>query len=90
MLQQGEPDDYVVATGETHSVREFCEQAFGLAGLNYENHVVIRPEFYRPSEVHLLLGNASKAREKLGWRPTITFEALVEMMVRHDLEHARA
>ncbi len=90
MLQQGEPDDFVIATGETHSVRDFCELAFGLVGLNYQDHVVIRPEFYRPSEVHLLLGDASKAREKLGWQPTITFEALVEMMVRHDLEHTRA
>jgi GDPmannose 4,6-dehydratase len=89
MLQQEEPDDFVIATGETHSVREFCEVAFREAGLNYEDHVVIREEFYRPSEVHLLLGDASKARAQLGWAPTCTFEELVKMMVRHDLELAK-
>lgn len=88
MLQQEKPDDFVIATGETHSVREFCEVAFREAGLNYEDHVVIREEFYRPSEVHLLLGDASKARAQLGWEPTCTFEELVKMMVRHDLELA--
>mgnify|MGYP002623909519 FL=1 len=87
MLQQDQPDDYVIATGETHLVREFCEHAFRLAGLNYEDYVVIRDELYRPSEVHLLLGDASKARESLGWEPSCTFEQLVEMMVEHDLQH---
>lgn len=85
MLQQDHPEDYVVATGETHSVREFCELAFRHAGLNYEKFVVTRPELYRPSEVHLLLGDATKARQILGWEPTCTFEQLVRMMVDHDL-----
>lgn len=89
MLQQDRPDDFVIATGETHSVRDFCELAFREVGLNYEDHVVIRKEFYRPSEVHLLLGDATKAREQLGWEPTCTFEELVRMMVRHDLERAQ-
>ncbi len=86
MLQQDNPDDFVIATGETHSVREFCQLAFEFAGLNYEDHVVTDPKFYRPAEVHLLLGDASKAKEKLGWQPSVKFEELVEMMVRHDLE----
>jgi GDPmannose 4,6-dehydratase len=85
MLQQDHPDDYVVATGETHSVREFCELAFRHAGLDYNEFVVTRPELYRPSEVHLLLGDATKARQRLGWQPTCTFEQLVRMMVDHDL-----
>ena len=85
MLAHTEPDDFVVATGETHSVREFCEVAFARAGLDWERHVVVRPEFYRPAEVHLLLGNATKARTVLGWKPTIGFEQLVHMMVDHDL-----
>jgi GDPmannose 4,6-dehydratase len=85
MLQQEHPDDYVVATGETHSVREFCELAFRHAGLDYNEFVVTRPELYRPSEVHVLLGDATKARQRLGWQPTCTFEQLVRMMVDHDL-----
>jgi GDPmannose 4,6-dehydratase len=87
MLQQDAPDDYVIATGRTHSVREFCDLAFRHAGLNYEDHVVIQPQFYRPSEVHLLLGDASKAKARLGWEPTCDFESLVAMMVDHDLDH---
>ena len=87
MLQQATPDDYVIATGRTHSVREFCELAFRHAGLNYEDHVVIRPELYRPSEVHLLLGDAAKAKAQLGWTPACDFESLVAMMVDHDLQH---
>jgi GDPmannose 4,6-dehydratase len=86
MLQQDRPEDFVIATGETHSVREFCQLAFEFAGLNYEDYVVTDPQFYRPAEVHLLLGDATKAKEKLGWVPTIKFEELVEMMVKHDLD----
>ncbi|HKG93441.1 MAG TPA: GDP-mannose 4,6-dehydratase [Gemmatimonadaceae bacterium] len=85
MLQQGEPDDYVVATGETHSVRELCEIAFAAAGLDYRDHVVIDERFYRPAEVDLLVGDASKARTQLGWEPRVSFRELVEMMVAADL-----
>lgn len=88
MLQQNEPDDYVVATGQTHTVRQFCERAFGRVGLNYEDHVEIDPRYYRPAEVDLLLGDPSKAKAKLGWEPKVTFEALVDMMVDSDLELA--
>jgi GDPmannose 4,6-dehydratase len=86
MLQQDEPDDYVVATGETHSVREFCELAFSELGLDYREHVRVDEQFYRPAEVDLLVGDASKAFTQLGWRPTYTFEELVKEMVRADLE----
>jgi GDPmannose 4,6-dehydratase len=85
MLQQDEPDDYVVCTGETHSVREFCEIAFGHAGLNYEDHVVIDEKFFRPAEVDLLVGDSSKARNVLGWKPKVSFRELVAMMVDADL-----
>jgi GDPmannose 4,6-dehydratase len=85
MLQQDEPDDYVVATGETHSVRRLCEVAFDCVGLNYEDYVVSDPKFYRPAEVDLLVGDATKAGEKLGWEPTVSFEALIQMMVEADL-----
>lgn len=86
MLQQSEPRDYVVATGETHTVREFCELAFARANLNWEDYVTTDPNFYRPAEVHTLLGDARKAREELGWAPRVTFQELVDMMVDHDLE----
>ena len=86
MLQQEEPDDFVICTGETHSVREFCELAFGRAGLDYEDHVVVDERFFRPSEVDLLVGDAAKAEAQLGWRPRTRFSQLVEMMVDHDLE----
>lgn len=86
MLQQDEPDDYVIATGETHSVRELCEVAFKRVGLNWEDHVVVDEQFYRPAEVDLLIGDASKAGTKLGWEPTVNFEALICMMVDADLE----
>lgn len=86
MLQQDEPDDYVVASGETHTVREFIELAFDHAGLNWEKHVIIDPRFIRPAEVDLLLGNPAKAREKMGWTPTVDFAGLVKMMVDADLE----
>jgi GDPmannose 4,6-dehydratase len=89
MLQQEEPDDYVVATGQTHTVREFCERAFGRVGLNYEDHVEIDPRYYRPAEVDLLLGDPTKAKTKLGWEPRVTFEGLVDMMVDADLELAQ-
>jgi GDPmannose 4,6-dehydratase len=85
MLQQDSPDDYVVATGETHSVRRFCEVAFGHVGLNYEDHVVIDERFYRPAEVDLLIGTPEKAKAQLGWTPTVGFEDLVTMMVDADI-----
>jgi GDPmannose 4,6-dehydratase len=85
MLQQDSPDDYVVATGETHSVRRFCEVAFGHVGLDYQDHVVIDEKFYRPAEVDLLIGTPAKAESKLGWTPTVGFEDLVTMMVDADL-----
>ena len=90
MLQQDVPDDYVVATGETHSVRELCEIAFGHAELNHEDYVVIDPKFFRPAEVDLLVGNPAKARAKLGWAPTVPFEDLIRMMVDSDLEALQA
>jgi GDPmannose 4,6-dehydratase len=86
MLQQPEPDDYVVATGETHSVREFCEIAFAHAGLDYRDFVTQDPRFYRPAEVDLLVGDAGKAARKLGWRSTSTFKELISEMVTNDLE----
>ena len=85
MLRQEQPDDYVIATGKTHSVRDFCRLAFDRVGLNFEDHVVTSPEFYRPAEVNLLKGDAGKARKKLGWSPTCDFEELVGMMVEHDM-----
>jgi GDPmannose 4,6-dehydratase len=84
MLQQDQPDDYVVAMGETHSVREFAELAFGFAGLDYRDHVVVDPQFYRPAEVELLLGDAAKARAVLAWSPSIDFKSLVREMVESD------
>jgi GDPmannose 4,6-dehydratase len=86
MLQQDKPDDYVIATGRTASVREMCQIAFGCVGLRMEDHVVIDPALFRPAEVDVLLGDASKARAKLGWRPTVSLEAMIEEMVDADLE----
>lgn len=86
MLQQDTPDDYVVATGEAHSVQEFVELAFSCAGLNWHNHVVVDEQLFRPSEIHTLVGDYSKARKCLGWSPSVQFEQLVEMMVKADLE----
>ena len=86
MLQQKEPEDFVVATGETHSVRDFCELAFSRAGLNYQDHVVVDDRFVRPAEVDLLLGDATKAHKKLGWMPKTKFEELVNLMVDSDLK----
>ncbi|MBN2044436.1 MAG: GDP-mannose 4,6-dehydratase [Anaerolineales bacterium] len=85
MLQQEEADDYVVGTGQTKSVREFCEAAFGYVGLNYEDYVVQDPRFYRPAEVDLLVSDPSKARKVLGWEPTVDFKELVSLMVEADL-----
>jgi len=89
MLQQDAADDYVVATGETHSVKEFVEVAFGYAGLDWRKHVEIDSTYFRPAEVDCLQGDASKAREKLSWTPRVTFSELVEMMVESDIEQAR-
>jgi GDPmannose 4,6-dehydratase len=86
MLQQDKPDDYVIATGEAHSVREFLEIAFGYVGLDYRQYLVIDPELFRPSEVHVLQGDASKARKKLNWKPTVSFNELIKEMVDADLE----
>jgi len=85
MLQQDKPDNYVVGTAETHSVREFCEIAFGCVGLNYEDYVTQDPRYYRPAEVDLLVSDPSKARQILGWRQKVDFKGLVEMMVQADL-----
>jgi GDPmannose 4,6-dehydratase len=89
MLQQDTPDDYVVATNELYSVRDFCEKTFSRLGLNYEDHVEIDPRYYRPAEVDLLLGDNAKARAKLSWKPRTSFEELVDMMVESDLALAR-
>ena len=88
MLQQDEPDDYVVATGETHSVREFAEKAFGHAGLDFNDFVEFDPRYLRPAEVDLLLGDPAKAKKQLDWQPTTSFDELVRMMVEHDMELA--
>jgi GDPmannose 4,6-dehydratase len=88
MLQQTEPEDFVIATGESHSVREFADAAFEAAGLNWERHTVIDPAFVRPAEVDFLVGDPSKAKEKLGWEPKTTFKGLVSLMVEADLKRA--
>jgi len=89
MLQQDAPDDFVVATGEAHTVREFLQIAFGAVDLDYEKFVVVDPRFYRPAEVDHLIGDPAKAKSKLGWQPKTTFAELVEMMVREDLARLR-
>lgn len=86
MLQHETAEDFVIATGETHSVREFCEVAFSVVGLDWQKHVVVDPAFMRPAEVDYLVGDSSKAQRLLGWKAEVEFPALVEMMVRHDLE----
>jgi GDPmannose 4,6-dehydratase len=88
MLQQEQPDDYVVATNETHSVREFCQEAFSLLGLDWEKHVVHDSRYERPAEVDLLIGNPEKARKQLGWEPKVRFKELVKIMVEADLKLA--
>ena len=90
MLQQDKPDDYVVATGRQHTVREFCQLAFSYVGLHWEDYVEIDPALFRPAEVNRLRGDATKARNVLGWEPTVTFEQLVRMMVDADLERVQA
>lgn len=90
MLQQDEPDDYVVSTGTAHSIRNLLEIAFGKVGLDWKDHVLQDPRFMRPAEVDLLLGDSTKAREKLDWQPEYTFEALIEEMVEADLERHRS
>jgi GDPmannose 4,6-dehydratase len=89
MLQVDEADDYVIATNETHSVREFCQLAFGALGLNYEAYVEVDPQFFRPAEVDLLIGNPEKARTKLHWTPKVSFPQLVERMVKADYERVK-
>ena len=88
MMQLSEPDDFVIATGHTHSVRDFCELAFAEADLDYRDFVIEDPRFYRPAEVEILVGDASKARQVLGWEPSYSFRDLVKEMVLHDLELA--
>ena len=85
MLQTDAPDDFVVGTGETHSVREFCEKAFGCLGMDYQQYVVVDPRFYRPAEVDLLVSDPGHASQKLGWQPEVGFEGLVQMMVEADI-----
>ena len=89
MLQQERPDDYVVATGRTHAVRDFVRLAFEAADLDWEQYVVVDPRYYRPAEVDLLVGDATKAKRALGWVPEVSFEQLVERMVRADLDRLR-
>ncbi len=89
MLQEDEPQDFVIATGETHSVRRLCEVAFDAVGLDWEDYVHIDPEFIRPADVDLLVGDASKAEETLGWKPTVPFEEMIQRMVEADLQMLR-
>jgi GDPmannose 4,6-dehydratase len=89
MLQQEKPDDYVVATGETHSIHELLEVAFGLVDLDYNDYVEFDTRYTRPSEVDVLLGDPSKAKKELGWQPEVSFKGLIKMMLEHDLEMAR-
>jgi GDPmannose 4,6-dehydratase len=86
MLQQDEPDDYVIATNETHSIKEFLDLAFGYVNLKWENYVVFDERYLRPAEVDLLIGDSTKARQKLGWEPSVTFPELVQLMVEADLK----
>ncbi|HEV2881223.1 MAG TPA: GDP-mannose 4,6-dehydratase, partial [Pyrinomonadaceae bacterium] len=88
MLQQEEADDFVVATGETHTVREFCERAFAEVGLDYEKYVRVDERYLRPAEVDLLVGDAAKAQEQLGWEPEYTFAEMIKEMVEADLHTA--
>jgi GDPmannose 4,6-dehydratase len=87
MMQQDKPDDYVVCSGEAHTVREFCERAFAAAGLDYKKYVKVNPTFYRPAEVDILLGDCSKAKKVLGWKPEISFAELIDRMVKSDLDN---
>ncbi len=87
MLQQDKPDDYVICSGEAHTVREFCEKAFACSGMDYQKYVVVNHDFYRPAEVDILLGDCSKAKKVLGWKSEVNFEQLIEIMVKSDLEY---
>lgn len=89
MLQQKEPDDYIVATGETHTVREFVKRAFAYVDLDWKKHVIVDPKFIRPAEVNILCGDASKSRRKLKWKPKVSFHELIDMMVEADLKKLR-
>jgi GDPmannose 4,6-dehydratase len=89
MLQHDRPDDFVVATGESHSVAEFCDAAFAHVGLDYRDHVVVDERFIRPTDVHSLFGDSTKARSVLGWQPKTTFDDLVRLMIDADLNAAR-
>ena len=89
MLQQDEPDDYVVGTGETHTVREFLQTVFKELNMNYEDHLVIDPRFFRPAETEILVANPNKARVKLGWNPEMSFEELALCMVRADYDNLK-
>ena len=89
MLQQERPEDFVIGTGETHSVREFCEIAFGYLGLDYKDFVVQDPQFYRPAEVDLLISDPSKARRILGWQTKVALEQLIKTMVDADMERLK-
>ncbi|HKE56586.1 MAG TPA: GDP-mannose 4,6-dehydratase, partial [Pyrinomonadaceae bacterium] len=89
MMQADKPDDYVIATGATHSVRDFLDETFGYLDLDWTRYVEIDPRYYRPTEVDLLQGDASKARRELGWEPQVSFKQMVQMMVDHDLKIAR-
>jgi GDPmannose 4,6-dehydratase len=89
MLQQDEPDDYVIATGQTHSVSELVEEAFSYAGLDWRKHLEVDERYYRPAEVDLLIGDASKAKRKLGWQAKTTFKDLVRLMVDADMVSAK-
>jgi GDPmannose 4,6-dehydratase len=89
MLQQDKPDDYVIATGETHSVREFVEKVFSKLNLDYNKHVEVDSRYFRPTEVDVLLGDSTKARKMLGWKPKVSFEKLIDMMIAADLELAK-
>ena len=86
ILQQDNPDDYVIGTGESHSVREFVSESFSYAGLDWEKYVKIDPKYYRPTEVEYLHSDASKARTKLGWQPRVSFQELIRIMIDYDLE----
>ena len=90
MLQQPEAEDYVIATGETHSVREFLEEAFGIVGLDWQKHVEIDAKYFRPAEVDLLIGDPSKAKKKLAWEPKVKFKDLVKMMVEADIKNLKS
>ena len=89
MLQQEKPDDFVIATGETHSVREFAEKVFAKLDLDYQKYVAVDPRYFRPTEVDVLLGDSSKAKKILGWQPKVTFDELIDMMIATDMEIAR-